>query len=82
MSRKLLLALAGLVGLALPTLAMAQETASGVKDFRGYVFGAYTAAFVILFALLGFLFGRQNRITDEVEALRERLEKTAGAPDS
>lgn len=71
--------LAALASLLLPVAAWAQGTTeSGVKDFRGYVFAAYTAAFVLLFALIGYVFARQKGVTEEVEALKERLEKSGG----
>ena len=76
----LILIVIGIVVLALPAVAVAQETASGVKDFRAYVFGAYTAAFVVLFGLLAVLLARQGRLAAELEELRERVEKSAG-PD-
>ncbi len=69
-----------LLVMALPAVALAQETASGVKDFRAYVFGAYTAAFVVLFGLLAVLLARQKRIAVDIEDLAERVEKSAG-PD-
>ena len=79
MRREIAFFVAASLAALLPGLAAAQETASGVKDFRGYVFGAYTAAFIVLFGLLAVILVKQRRITEEVEELRERVAKTAGA---
>ena len=76
MRRETLLVVVVLVVVALPVVASAQGSDSGVKDFRAYVFGAYTAAFVVLFGLLAVLFARQGRIADELEELRERVERS------
>jgi CcmD family protein len=42
-------------------------------DFRGYVFGAYTAVFVLLFAFLGVLFLRVRNLGREVDDLKDRV---------
>ncbi len=46
-------------------------------DFRAYVFGAYTIAFLLLFAFAGYLYARQRQIDREIGALKKRIERKA-----
>ena len=49
----------------------ALQEAAAPSDFRGYVFGAYTAAFVLLFIFSVFLAVRLGRIEADLRLLRE-----------
>ena len=83
MSRDRVAALAFVLVLLAPIVALAQGGAGGgVKDFRAYVFIAYSAAFVLLFAFLAWLFARQKGISEEVAVLKERVDKTTGGADA
>ena len=44
-------------------------------DFRPYVFGAYTVAFVLLFVFVAIMYLRQKSLDSDVDALKERVEK-------
>lgn len=59
----------------LSPLASAQDGggAGATPDFRVYIFGAYSAVFVLLFGFVAVLFGRQKALDREVDILKERL---------
>jgi len=44
-------------------------------DFRPYVFGAYSAVFILLALFCLFLYARHRALCDDIDALRDRLDK-------
>jgi CcmD family protein len=47
-----------------------------LMSIQGYIFGAYTAAFVLLFAFLAVLFTRVRSIGRETEDLKEQVNRS------
>ena len=60
--------------------ARAQGTeGSPIGDYRPYVFGAYGAAFVILFAFVFLILSRQRKIDREIDSLKDRIERKSSS---